>query len=335
MDLNYHLPGLRERGKMSKGLILIVVFIYSMSLFFLFLKKRSSNKRINRRVIQFIPTEMNESAEEPVVTKIRIEKKVIGAFAKLLLGNPFSKRSEKLLEQAGSRLKSEEFLVVQILFGIVAFIFSLLTGLYWIVGLILGMIGFGIPHYYMVYRQKKRMQTLSFQLIETLGMMANSLRAGFSFMQAMQLVGKELPDPLGPEFERAVREVGLGVPLEDVFEGLIKRLPNKELEVVIRAILAQRRSGGNLAELMETMEETIRGRIRVLEELKTLTAQGRMSSWVITLLPVALGLYFYKMSPAYFSPMLDHPLGWGLLAMGSISIIIGWFVIQKIIKIEV
>jgi tight adherence protein B len=184
-------------------------------------------------------------------------------------------------------------------------------------------------------KRKKRLAYVNYQLIEVLGMMANSMRAGFSFMQAMQLVGKEIPDPLGPEFERVIRQAGLGVPLEDVFEEMEKRLPNKELEVVIRAILAQRRSGGNLAELLETMEETIRGRVRILEELNTLTAQGRMSSWIITLLPVALGLYLALVNREYFAPMLEHPLGWAMLFIASVSIIIGWVVIQKIIRIEV
>jgi tight adherence protein B len=320
---------------MSEFLIVSVVALGSMFLSFFFLKKQTSKKLVNRRLNQFVPSEAIEMKEVEEIPKISIIKKMIAYFAKVFFGNKFSKRSATLLEQAGSKLKPEEFLVIQILFGLGAFLFSVIVGLHWIIGSIIGIVGFGIPYFYTVYRQKKRMQALSYQLIETLGTMANSLRAGFSFMQAMQLVAKELPDPLGPEFDRVVKEVGFGVPLEDVLESLILRLPNKELEVVIRAILAQRKSGGNLAELMETMEETIRGRIRVLEELNTLTAQGRMSSWIITLLPVALGVYFFKMSPDYFSPMIEHPLGWLLLGMGSISIIIGWFVIQKIIKIEV
>ncbi len=187
----------------------------------------------------------------------------------------------------------------------------------------------------MKQKRTKRLNLLSYQLIETLGMMANSMRAGFSFMQAMQLAGKEMPAPLGPEFERVVRESGLGVPLEQVLLDLANRLPNKELEVVVQAILSQRKSGGNLAELMEKMEDTIRGRVRILEELNTLTAQGKMSSWIITLLPVCLGLYLNFMSKDYFSPMLEHPLGWMMIFISAISLILGWILIQKIIRIEV
>jgi tight adherence protein B len=197
------------------------------------------------------------------------------------------------------------------------------------------LIVFILPKFVIKKKSKKRLQLSSQQLIDVLGMMANSMRAGFSFMQAMQLVGKEVPDPLGPEFDRVVRQSGLGIPLEEVFEELVERLPNKELEVVVRAILAQRKSGGNLADLLETMEETIRGRVRILEELKTLTAQGKMSSWIITLLPVGLGLYLAMMNREYFGPMLEHPLGWAMLSVCVISNFIGWLFIQKIIRIEV
>lgn len=212
---------------------------------------------------------------------------------------------------------------------------SYLIGFPWYLSFITTIIGFFVPKYFINRIRNKRLNLLSSQLIEALGMMANSMRAGFSFMQAMQLVGKEVPDPLGPEFDRVMRQTGLGIPLEDVFEELVDRLPNNELEVVVQAILAQRKSGGNLAELLETMEETIRGRVRILEELKTLTAQGRMSSWIITLLPIGLGLYLALVSKDYFTPMLKHPLGWALLIVAGAGNILGWILIRKIIKIEV
>jgi tight adherence protein B len=165
--------------------------------------------------------------------------------------------------------------------------------------------------------------------------MANSMRAGFSFMQAMQLVGKEVPDPLGPEFERTLKDINYGLSIEEAFKNLFQRLPDKELGLVINALMIQRSSGGNLATLLETMQETIRGRVRIKEELRTLTAQGRMSSWIISLLPVALGLYLYFMNPEYFGPLLNHPLGKVMLSFGVIFGILGWLLIRKIVNIEV
>src|SRR5690606_16452868 len=104
------------------------------------------------------------------------------------------------------------------------------------------------------------------QLAPALGTMASAMRSGFSFIQAMQLIGREVPDPIGPEFERTVREINLGISMEEAFKNLLRRLPNEDLEIVAPALLIQRPTGGNLAELRETMEETVRGRIRIKEE---------------------------------------------------------------------
>lgn len=320
---------------MNTLIAIIVIFIISFSLFFLVVKRFERNKAVNRRLAVFIPDTANAEADATEIAKKNIIKDFIASSGKLLNGITFSKSTEKLLAESGSMLRPEEYFVLRILISIGAVVFSLLTGLNILIGIGLCVVGFMYPHFYLKTKRKKRLYALSFQLIETLGIMANSLRAGFSFMQAMQLAGKETPDPLGPELERVVREVGLGVPIEEVFESMLMRLPNKELEVVIRAILAQRRSGGNLAELLETMEETIRGRIRVLEELRTLTSQGRISSWVITLVPVGLGLYLNFASGDYFSPMLEHPLGWLMLSLAAVSVVIGWLVIRKINNIEV
>jgi tight adherence protein B len=247
----------------------------------------------------------------------------------------FSQKTQGYLVQSGSLLKPEEFFVIRLLSALTCTGLLYGIGLPWYGLLPTLLIGFIIPAIYMKTKAQKRIKLLSYQLVEALGTMSNSMRAGFSFVQTMQLIGKEMPDPLGPEFDRAVREIGMGVPMEDVFQRLLERLPNKELEVVIQAILAQRKSGGNLAQLMDTMEDTIRGRIRILEELKTLTAQGKLSSWIITALPVVMGIYLYFVSPDYLEPMLTNPLGLFLLGAGVISLFIGWFFIQRIVRIEV
>lgn len=292
-------------------------------------------KTINQRVEKFLPTRLEVEEENHVEQKDKNLKKFLTSFSGVFRHVQLSKKTTKLLIEAGSTLKPEEFFIVKILVIVLSGIVAFLAGLQWYVLLVAVVVSFFLPNLYMKRKREKRIKLISYQLVEILGMMANSMRAGFSFMQAMQLVGKEMPEPLGPEFDQVVKQAGLGVPIDKVFEEMTVRIPNKELEVVVRAILAQRKSGGNLAALLETMEETIRGRIRVLEELNTLTAQGKMSSWIITLLPVGLGLYLAFANGEYFSPMLDHPLGITMLTMAGLSIIIGWFFIQKIIKIEV
>jgi tight adherence protein B len=314
---------------------LLLIFLTTSILMFLFLRRYSAKRRIEDRINEFLPFTQINVTEITSRKKTSIFKHFFLSISMIFRNIQFSENTEKILLMAGSKLRPEEFFALRIIAAAGLALITALLGFPWYLISLAIMIGFAIPKVVMKRKGKKRLQLSSYQLIEVLGMMANSMRAGFSFMQAMQLVGKEIPDPLGPEFDRVVRQAGLGIPLDEIFVELVERIPNKELEVVVRAILAQRKSGGNLADLLETMEETIRGRVRILEELNTLTAQGRMSSWVITLLPVGLGLYLSLVNREYFGPMLEHPLGWVMLSVCVIFIFMGWVFIQKIIRIEV
>jgi tight adherence protein B len=321
--------------EMKTAITILLLFIAVSGTVFLILVNYAEKRRFNQRINQFLPSPEQIEVLSEHEKKRSVSNTLVNNMAAIFKNVQFNEGTEKLLIEAGSKLKPEDFFALRLLSAAGLGLVGLVLGLPWYFNVVLVFIGFAFPKILMKRKRKKRLAFVNYQLIEVLGMMANSMRAGFSFMQAMQLVGKEIPDPLGPEFERVIRQAGLGVPLEDVFEEMEKRLPNKELEVVIRAILAQRRSGGNLAQLLETMEDTIRGRVRILEELNTLTAQGRMSSWIITLLPVCLGLYLALVNREYFAPMLEHPIGWLMMFVASVSIIIGWVVIQKIIRIEV
>ena len=313
---------------------LFLIFLISSSFIFIIARTWAKKSLFQRRIQEFIPSS-NHLEEDEVTAKENSINHVLISASKFFKNIQFSQKTEKLLLESGTKLRPEEFLVLRFLLvaavGVLFFIF----GSSWYINILAMIIGFLIPKFYLIRKRKKRLHLLSYQLIETLGMIANSMRAGFSFMQAIQLAGKEMPDPIGPEFEQLVREIGLGIPFEDAMRALTRRLPNKELMVVVQAILAQRKSGGNLAQLLETVEETIRGRIRILEELNTLTSQGKMSAWIITLLPLCLGLYLATVSSDYFRPMLEHPIGLTIMIMAVLSNIIGWLFIQKIIRIEV
>jgi tight adherence protein B len=327
--------GLLESGKMEKFILFFCIFGISSLLMFLILIGFANKRRINNRIKEFLPLANASGEVEKKDNEPTSFNRFFLSIAKVFRSIQFSDHTEKLLLEAGSNLKPEEFFAFRFLSAIGIGILLGLLGTPWYFLIVSVVIGFLFPKTYLRQKRKKRLAFINYQLIEVLGMMANSMRAGFSFLQAMQLVGKEVPDPLGPEFDRVVRQTGLGIPLEDVFKELVERLPNNELEIVVKAILAQRRSGGNLAELLETMEETVRGRIRILEELNTLTAQGRMSSWIITLIPVGLGFYLSIVNREFFAPMLEHPLGWVMLSAAAISTTIGWMLIQRIIRIEV
>ncbi|MFD1039284.1 type II secretion system F family protein [Virgibacillus byunsanensis] len=245
------------------------------------------------------------------------------------------KKHQKVLMQSGVGLSIGELFIGRVMLALIALFVGNLYEFHFLFILIGCVIGFQLPVLYIKKKQKARINKCSEQLGEALGTMANALRAGFSFMQAMKMVAKEIDDPLGPEFLKALEEINYGVTVEDAFTSLLERLPDKELEIVLNTLIIQRTSGGNLAYLLETMQETIIDRSRVKGEVKTLTAQGKMSSVIITLLPIALAFYIRLVNPEYFQMLFTHPLGWAMAIAGSISILVGWLVIKKIVHIEV
>lgn len=295
-------------------------------------------QRMARRINKFLPRalEAEPVRQEEVAKPIKFNlKQVVSWISPYFKNKKVTGKWRQRLEEAGVPLKPEEFLAVCSLLMVSSLFFALLLHLNAVFFFILPILCWVIPVVYIRFRKEKRLSTCALQLPQALGMMATAMKSGFSFIQAMQIVAKEVPDPLGPEFGRTIREINLGISVEEAFKGLLIRLPNDNLNLVTTAILIQRSTGGNLAQILETIEETITERVRIKEDLRTLTAQGRMSAWIISLLPIVLGLILNLMSPDYFSPMLHHPLGKVFLGVGILSGIIGWVVIQKIVRIEV
>lgn len=246
----------------------------------------------------------------------------------------FIAKHQKELDEAGMKVKAGEFFLLRIAFLLFLLLISSALGNP-ILAFILPITGFTLPSIYVRRKREKRLDKAAFQLPDVLGSISTSLKSGFSFMQAMQIVSKEIADPLGSEFQQTLREMALGLPAEEALSGLLERLPNKDLEIMVNALLIQRSTGGNLVQILETIQETISNRLKIRGELKTLTAQGRLSATIITLLPVFLFFILNLINPKYFSPMLHSPLGWAMLIFASIFVIIGWLVIRKIVTIEV
>ncbi|WP_424411782.1 type II secretion system F family protein, partial [Paenisporosarcina sp.] len=231
---------------------------------------------------------------------------------------------EQPLKQSGVKLSPGELFIGRVMLAIIGIAVAYTLHLNFIFSIICGVIGFSLPIMYVKKKRKKRLQMASNQLGEALGTMANSLRAGFSFMQTLNMVAKEVGEPLGPEFLKALQEINYGLTVEEAFQNMLDRLPDKELEIVLNTLIIQRSTGGNLAVLLETMQETIFDRSRVQDEVKTLTAQGKMSAVIITILPIALAIYIKLVNPDYFQLLFSHPLGWAMVIIGSVSVILGW-----------
>jgi tight adherence protein B len=196
-----------------------------------------------------------------------------------------------------------------------------------------------VPNLYVGWAARNRVTKFNNQLSDTINMMANSLRSGYSLLQSMELVSREAPQPTSAEFRRVVQEVGLGLSTEDALANLLKRVPSDDLDLLVTAVNIQMESGGNLAQILETIGHTIRERVRIKGEIKTLTAQGRISAYVITGLPVGLAAFITMVNPSYMAPIFTFgmpPQAWCCLPLASLVMIVaGYFAIMKIVDIEV
>ncbi|NJP06296.1 MAG: secretion system protein [Chloroflexaceae bacterium] len=196
-----------------------------------------------------------------------------------------------------------------------------------------------VPDIYLKQRISSRVKSFNAQLGDTITMMANSLRGGYSFLQTMDLVAREAPEPTASEFKRVVTEVALGRSTEDGLNNLLRRMPSEDLDLLITAVNIQHEVGGNLAQILDTIGHTIRERVRIKGEIKTLTAQGRLSGYVITFLPIGMGLYISAVNPTYMAPLLTFglpPDAWCCMPVcAGMMIASGYYLIMRIVDIEV
>jgi tight adherence protein B len=200
-----------------------------------------------------------------------------------------------------------------------------------------GVIGFFLPRFYVKRQQGVRLIKFNEQLSDMLNLMVNGLRAGYSTMQALEAVSRELPSPISDEFRRVVQEMQIGIPMEKSLENLLRRIPSDDLDFVVTAINVQREVGGNLSEILDTISFTIRERVRIKGEIRVMTANVRTSGAVLSLIPVFLSLALWFVSPEYIGSFFDRGPLCGWLAIGLIvgMIASGYFVMMKIADIEV
>jgi tight adherence protein B len=202
-------------------------------------------------------------------------------------------------------------------------------------------LGWFVPRWYVNRRKAKRLQAFNDHLADTITLVANALRAGASFLQAIELVVRETQPPVSTEFNRVIREVNLGLPFEQALANMVRRVRSDDLELMTTAITIQHQVGGNLAEILDSIAFTIRERIRIKGEIRTLTAQQRMSGYVVAGLPIFLVVILSVIAPQFMEPMfgppeiIGIPMGVIILAIGAVMMLIGFLAIRRIVDIEV
>ena len=311
----------------------------------------SSSSGLSDRLERYASTakaDDNAKTGQGPISDLIAQSQALAQFNKAVEGRDFGANLARDIARADLKLKPSEYLAIWgasivgvpfIMLALSIVLPSLGNPLFLLVG---ALIGFMLPRMWLSRRRNGRLGAFNKQLPDTITLIANALRAGSSFLQAIELVVRESRPPISVEFARVIREVNLGLPFDQALENMVRRVRSDDLELMATAISIQHQVGGNLAEILDSIAFTIRERVRIKGEINTLTAQQRLSGYVVAFLPIGLAGFLFVAAPGFMDPMFDDrasiiglPAGVIILVFGGFMMFIGFMFIRKIVDIEV
>lgn len=326
--------------------LLLILGLGALMLFGAGIGLLSGGSRVDERLEEFVGGANMVAIPEATAASRRARDSASDRVDRALAGRGFGQKIRDRTAKADVKLRVHEYIILQLLctvgVGYLGYAFFNESAILAIVG---AFIGLRLPRLYTGFMASRRLIAFDKQLSDTLNLWVNSLRSGYSVLLAMEAIATELPPPVSKEFERVVQEVRLGLNLSQALNNMLRRVPSEDLDLVVTAVNIQREVGGNLAEILDIISFTIRERVRIKGEIRTLTAQGRISGWVVGLLPLVLMLILYRLNPSYMSELWVMespyivtgllPCGWLVIGAGALMILAGVLAIRKIVNIEV
>ncbi|MDF2473660.1 MAG: Type secretion system domain protein [Anaerocolumna sp.] len=311
--------------------ISVILLIYSIYLV-AFSKRLSMIERLERNVSK--DNYYEENSNDKSILSFNISN-LNHTLAKLVPHKEFLAKKKYKLAKAAVLMKPEEFLGISFLSGVLAglLLYYLLNSWFMIViGFILG---FKFPDIILDNIKHRRIKKLNHQLPEALSIVSNGIRAGYSFTQAMTAASKELPSPISDEFKKVIRDNALGKPMEVALLHMSERTEDEDIDMFVTALIIQRQVGGNLTEILDTICNTIRERVRVKGEITTLTAQGKFSAVIVSIMPIAIASIIAILNPTYIGVLFNHTIGIIILAISGIMQVTGIILLRKIVNIDI
>jgi tight adherence protein B len=305
----------------------LVIFSIGIIVAAVIIRRRSSHSLIEER--------LGLAQEKAVESEVAGQSKLTEALNRALARRGIGANLATQLARANLKFTVGEFVALTVILviglGAIAFIWrqDIITTV------IACLVGFFGPWIYVSLMRGRRLRAFNDQLSDTINLMVNGIRAGYSVMQAMEAVSQEMGPPVSIEFGRVVREVQLGLTLEQALDNMLRRITSDDLDMMVTAIKVQREVGGNLAEVLDAISYTIRERVRIKGEIRALTSYGRGAGNLLSALPIILSGIIYLITPDFMSQLFDDPCGWIMIGVSVFNIIIGYIVIQKIVNIEV
>ena len=310
----------------ATSLIIMVTLLITAS-------QSSPKARIRRR--------LTEIGKNPYASKEEVRSLLKGQlysnipWLNSLLSNiELGQRIDVLLERANLDFTVSLFMLLSVCCGAIVYLVLTLLNQVLFIALLGGLMALCFPYFYAMYLARKRLRKFLEQLPEGLDMMAQGLQAGMGLTQSLTYMCKEMPDPLGTEFSVFMEEMNLGLPIADALLAFQRRIPFQEMRLLSTALMVNREVGGSLAELLNRLSDVIRERFRIERQIKTLTAQNRLSAWVVSSLPPLLAVFMFFAGPDVFGQMLAEPLGQMMLISALVLEVIGIFAFRKLIRID-
>jgi tight adherence protein B len=254
---------------------------------------------------------------------------------KLLLSFPRVSALDRWLQQSGQTMTVGRFVFMTVLFGVVPFLLSLVFRAPLPLAIAFGAIGAVLPILYVSQARTKRLHKFDEQLPDALDLISRALRAGHAFPSAMQMVATEAADPMASEFQITFEEINYGVSVHDAMMNLATRVPSMDLRYFIISVLLQRETGGNLSELLDNLSHLIRERFKLIGRIRVLSAEGKLSAYILLGLPFATAAMVYLVNPEFMSLLWTDPAGLKMSAGAILMMAVGSFVMWRIVKIRV
>ncbi|HEY7728952.1 MAG TPA: type II secretion system F family protein [Candidatus Eisenbacteria bacterium] len=254
---------------------------------------------------------------------------------RLLRGLSAARRIELLLYQAGMQMRVGTFLLLTAVCGLGSYLLGVTVSRHSLHGIVAGVLGACVPSLIVRWKKSVRMRAFAEEFPDALDLLVSALRAGISFSSALQIVADESPEPVRSEFAIVVEEQTLGLDLREALMNLAGRVDSLDLKFFVTAVVLHRDTGGNLTEVLENTSGLIRDRFRILGDIRTFTAQGRLTGAILSLLPLGVAVFMLLVAPDYFHKMWDLPAGRAVLAFAALMQVLGALVIRKIVRIRV
>ena len=314
---------------------LLIILYVALSAF----RRDEKLGRVRKRLSLYTLSGRQPVKQEELTTALgssQVARSAVELAGKVVQRRDFEAALSQRLDAAGVPLRAAEWMLIHVAIAIGAALLLLLISGGQVAPTVLGLLlGATIPWVYLVMKESRRTAAFLAQLPDTLQLLAGSLSAGYSMPQAMDTVVREGQQPITGEFNRALIEGRLGVPIEDALDGVAERMKSKDFAWVVMAIRIQREVGGNLAELLATVSATLRERERLRRQVRVLSAEGRLSAWILSLLPLVFAFYLILVRPQYLKPLVSEAMGWMLIGFGVTLLAVGVLWMRKAVKVEV